>query len=163
MITAEKLRILVSYDPKTGIFTWKKPRPNCTPGVICGGLKPSSHGYLVIRVEQRDYLAHRLAWLYMMGEWPPYDVDHINMDKLDNRWVNLRAATRSQNKANVGLKSTNTTGYKGVYKDRYNRWISRIMKDYKKIHIGSFGTAEEAHAAYQKKAVELFGEFARSS
>lgn len=144
----------LEYDPATGKFSWKQE-----PGTI-------SNGYRYIRVNQKMMLAHRIAWFMQYGEDPEGQlIDHINGNRLDNRIANLRIATYSQNSANAKRHSRNTSGLKGASKVLRNgkwtgRWQSSITFQRKQMHLGSFGTKEEAHAAYVKAARELQGEFA---
>jgi hypothetical protein len=149
-LTAERLRELLDYDPETGIFT-SRPRP----------LGRLNKGYRHIQIEGRDYSAHRLAWFYVYGEWPPGQLDHKDTHR-DHNWIdNLRPATTSQNLANRRRYRNNASGLKGVswHKSR-KKWRAVIAKNGKYIHLGLFDTAETAHAAYLKKARELFGEYA---
>lgn len=114
-----------------------------------------SEGYILVRVKGTDHYLHRL----IMGA-DVLHVDHINGIKHDNRRCNLRLATHSQNQGNSVASVNSRSGYKGValHKDKY--WAAGIMKNRKQIHIGYFKTPEEAALAYNKKALELFGEFA---
>src|SRR5262245_11249534 len=99
-LTADLVRSLLHYDLETGIFTWKVDRArHVCAGDIAGTRTP--HGYLVIGIRGTNYFAHRLAFLWVKGEWPKAELDHINLLKIDNRWVNLREATRSQNMFNT--------------------------------------------------------------
>lgn len=159
-LTVEELRKILHYDPETGIFTWLVTKP----GSACIGSRAGaihSNGYRRIRISQRLYLAHRLAWFYMTTGWPP-NLDHRNVDPDDNRWSNLRVAvSRSHNSANRRRQSNNTSGFKGVYKARA-RWRARIDVGGKRMNLGTFDTPEEAHAAYFNAASLYFGEFARA-
>lgn len=166
-LTQKRLRELLKYDPETGLFYWR-PRPSQTrawntryAGTIAGTVRPDN-GYVKIGLEKRNYKAHRLAWLYMAGAWPAHDVDHKNGDRADNRWSNLRAATRTFNNANSSVRSDSTIGLKGVVRCR-DRFHARLTFQGTKYHLGAFDTPEEAHAAYCAKAKEVFGEFARAA
>jgi hypothetical protein len=112
-------------------------------------------------IDRRKYQEHRLVWLYVYGAVPqaPLEIDHINHDKTDNRIVNLREATRAQNIGNSKLQKGRT--FKGAYQ-RGDKWISIFRQDGKLVWLGTFNTAEEAHAAYCKAAKEKFGEFFHS-
>ena len=148
------------YDPGTGEFYWQVSGNGKSVGKIAGSLHHT--GYIIIMVDKVNYPAHQLAWVYMKGEWPRYTIDHKNLNKADNKWENLREATRSQNKINGILYRNNTSGSKGVHwYAKKNKWTAHISKDGKKIHLGSFLTREEAAAAYARAAEKLFGEFAR--
>lgn len=93
MLTAERLREVLEYDPAIGVFRWLiKPCGQISIGDIAGCRH--GEGYVQIRVIGRIYLAHRLAWLYMTGEWPISLIDHRNLDRSDNRWSNLREAKK---------------------------------------------------------------------
>lgn len=159
-LTAEQLRDVLNYDPATGIFTWKKMnRRHWLLGTVAGC--PHSRGYVKIFVKGHTYFAHRLAWLYVRGEWPPEEVDHINGDRSDNRISNLRLATRSQNRANTFLRTDNTSGIKGVsMHSTSKRWRARVYRNGVETHLGFFNTKEEAAEAYRVAALESFGQFA---
>lgn len=152
---------ILSYDPDTGIFHWRNGNGrNVNPGDIAGWL--NSCDYRCITIGYKQYLAHRLAWFWCYGEFPAkgLDVDHINQVKDDNRFCNLRLATRTQNKQNGHIYSNNTTGFKGVsYDHRRMRFTSNIRVNKKLLWLGYFHTAEEASASYQKAADKHFGEF----
>lgn len=160
-LTAEELRKHLSYDPATGIFRWLTQRPKIQIGAIAGTLQRE---YWMIHFSGVDYHAQRLAWLHMTGEWPRGDVDHENLDKLDNRWTNLREASRSQNCANVGLLSTNTSGFKGVsFSKVAQKWHAYIKVEGRRVHLGLHETREAAGEAYDRAAIAAFGEFARTN
>jgi len=120
-LTAERLREVLRYEPETGVFVWRvRAARRIHVGAVAGNISPSS-GYRFIGVDCRLYGAHRLAWLYMTGEWPKHQVDHVNMDCADNRWANLRDATCSQNTANSCVRINNKSGFKGVSWDKRRR------------------------------------------
>ena len=154
MITADRLRSLLRYNPETGDFIrvakiGKKGRIGSIVGCVSGP------GYWMIGLDGGTYYAHRLAWLYMTGEWPPYLIDHRDTDKLNNRWNNLRAATKAQNAINSRLGTTNTSGLKGV---SWHAAAAKWQAHCGSIYIGLFDSKESAHAAYMNVA----GEFGRS-
>lgn len=158
---SELLRLL-DYDPETGIFRWKvaasgRVKPGGLAGSKCG------NGYRKIRVKGVYYLVHRLAWFYVLGVWPSIRLDHKDTDKANNRFGNLREATVSQNAANKGLSSINTTGFKGIRERANNRWRAAIEHQGEEISLGTYGSKEEAHAAYYEAAQQLFGDFARAA
>lgn len=155
------LRQLLYYDPVSGLFTWMVARPNRPIGSQAGYL--SAKGYRIICVDGVQYKAHRLAWLYMTGVWPNDQVDHLDGDKDNNRWVNLRSASTQENCCNRVAHCTNTTGFKGVTKKGEGRFIAQIMVRGQKLHLGSFNSPQEAHAAYCAAATELHGEFANTT
>jgi hypothetical protein len=166
MLSAERLRELLRYDPKTGKWFWlASPNQRIRVGSEAGSLMGSGHR--MIKAFGCKYLAHRLAWLYMTGEWPNDDVDHKNGKPDDNRWCNLRLATASQNIANSKRRRDNTSGFKGVSYHRHNRsrskkWRAVIFHGGRQHYLGHYTTPEEAHAAYCAAAKDAFGKFARS-
>jgi hypothetical protein len=166
-LTVQQLRDALDYDHTTGRFYWRRRKGvHHTTNVRYAG-KEAGHrcprlGYVLLGFNGRLYRAHRLAWLYVFGEWPAGDLDHINGDGFDNRTANLREATRTQNNGNMRMPSHNTSGLKGAYWDkRAERWMSQIKHQGRQHYLGYFDTAEQAHAAYAAAAVRLHGEFAR--
>ena len=156
MINLDKLKELLYYNPKTGMFTWRYSRRGS------GSIeKQAGHitdkGYRRIRILGKNYFASRLAWLYMTGEWPPegFQVDHKDTDKLNNKWENLRLLTPEQNSRNYGPQCNNTTGFKGVCK-RENKFEANIFHNGKLEYLGTFNTAKEASDAYEKRADEIY-------
>jgi hypothetical protein len=157
-----RLKSLYSYDPDTGIFRLTSGRGGYPAGKVAGTL--SNTGYLIIAVDGVRHPAHRLAWLYVHGFWPPAYIDHVNRDRADNRICNLRLATQSQNNVNSCLRSDNSTGHKGVAFDvRRNRYRAYIVLNGKQKHLGRFREFDKACAAYDRAAAELFGEFASAA
>jgi len=96
----------------------------------------------------------------MTGRWPVGDVDHEDRDRRNNRWANLREATKSQNQANAGNWAHNTSGFRGVSRTESGRWRARIMVGKREISLGRFDTAQEAATAREAKAREIWGAFA---
>jgi hypothetical protein len=159
IITAQRLREVLSYDPETGVFTWAKMiGQRCSVGTRAGILYRDRRPRRSIAIDGRRYPEHNLAWLYMTGEFPTHEIDHINNDATDNRWTNLRPATRAQNNQNTRRRLDNTTGYKGVNLHE-GRYAARIQVNKKRIFLGHFDTPEEAYAARCKAAQEYHGEF----
>ena len=157
-LTLERLREILRYDADTGVFTWLKPLANRTkPGDIAGTVNKRT-GYSLVAINYKMYMAHRLAWFYHYGVWPVDFIDHIDMDKANNRISNLREATKSQNQANTKVRCDNKTGVKGVRFDRRrNKYKAIILGK----QIGRFDTVEQASAAYSDAAVKMFGDYAR--
>jgi hypothetical protein len=154
LVTAERLRQLLRYDPQTGQFHWRVSR-----GVAAGrraGLS-APNGYRLIRVDKRLYREHRLAWLYVYGAHPNGEIDHINGDGSDNRISNLRECSRSENARNASGRRPGAL--KGTYQIK-NRWFSRICINRRTLYLGSYATAEEAAAAYDAAARRWHGRFA---
>lgn len=169
MITQDRLKELLLYDPETGAFTWKARRsPKAAPGVVAGRISKASRdaggGYRWIGVDGKEYLAHRLAWLYVKGEWPSREIDHRNNIRADNRFDNLREADDSQNCHSRGIQANNTSGFKGVsWHKRARKWIASMQWRGEYRYLGLFTSPEAAHAAYTAEAQRLFGDFARVS
>lgn len=160
-VRVDQLRQRMLYDPTSGRFTRLiSTSSNAMAGSIAGSI--STEGYIVIRIDGTSYRAHSLAWLYMTGDWPAALVDHINGVRDDNRWANLRQATNQQNCANGKRRRNNKSGFKGVsWGAKERRWKAQINENGRRVLIGLFTTAEEAHAAYSTRAVAVYGEFAR--
>lgn len=159
-LTQERIRQVLDYNPETGVFTWKVVASNRRPvGSVAG--TSNWKGYTIITVDKVRVPAHRLAFLYMMGEMPKGQVDHKNGVKGDNSWGNLREASPSQNRYNAGPQANNTTGFKGVFwSKRGGRFLAQIASERKLHYIGYFDCPREAAHAYNKAAIELHGEFA---
>ena len=158
-MTYAVLKALLTYDPATGVFRW-----NGTGGMRPGsraGFRVLPRGTRRIRIGKDNYAEHRLAWLYMTGEWPRMSIDHWNGDPADNRWKNLREATPQQNTSNTRRTVPNSTGFRGVKKAHgTNKWGAYIRHAGKRFWLGTFPTAEAAHAAYVEADRRLRGEFA---
>jgi len=165
-LTQERLKSLLHYEPGTGVFTWLVWRPN---GVKIGDQAGTIHkksGYRLIKIDGRAYIASRLAWLYMTGEWPECLVDHEDTDRANNAWANLRVATNTQNQHNSNVQKNTLSRLKGVHfksdGQRAKRWGSHIRIGGRLNFLGYFAHPEEAHAAYSKAAKAAFGQFARA-
>jgi hypothetical protein len=143
-MTPDRLKEITRYDPDSGFFTWALSRRRCRVGEKMGCV--AKNGYVVIRLDNTLYLAHRLAWLYQTGEWPAHQIDHINRNRADNRWSNLREVTNAENAQNKRAKP-NKSGFCGVRKEN-SKWLAEIKVNYRPIRIGLFDTPEEAHQAY---------------
>lgn len=158
-LTLQRLKVLLRYDPDTGNFYRLVTMGSQVAGTIAG--TPHKEGYVDLTVDGIRLLAHRLAWFYMTGAWPVADVDHRDRNKANNRWSNLREASRSQNMANCGALANNRCGIRGVrlFK-RTGRWVASIRVSGKMVHLGYFATADEASIAYRSAAKLHYGEFA---
>lgn len=152
----------LSYDPLTGEFRWKMTRKNGRQsGAIAGCLHHS--GYMFISIARIKFSSQRLAWLFHTGEWPKQHIDHINMNKSDNRICNLREATHSQNAFNNPKPPCNTSGFKGVsWSTRSNKYRAQITAYGKRHYLGLFDDASLAHEAYKAASARLHGEFSRT-
>ena len=159
MITASRLKELIEYCPNTGLMIWKKDNSN--PNRIKAGSfvgTVTKKGYVNVQIDKKMYKAHRLAWLYVYGEMPSKQIDHINGVRSDNRISNLREANNLQNSHNRRKpNNVSTTGFLGVVKKK-DRFQSRINVNGKRFHLGCFDTAEEAYAAYVS-AKRIYHEF----
>lgn len=148
IISQEELRKQVHYDPETGEIRRIVKVINSTNigEVVVGNV--SHYGYLRINILGKRYLQHRIAWLYMYGEYPDGDMDHINQVKTDNRICNLRKVTRSQNMQNTGKPKNNTSGTRGIWwrKDT-KKWAVELCRDKKKFSVGCFDDINEAKVA----------------
>ena len=152
-LTADVLREHLSYDPKTGIFTRKVGtggRYRTSPGDVAGSI--NDQGYVLISVQSDQHRAHRLAWLYMTGEWPSGEIDHKDGNRANNAWPNLRdveATINAQNKRKA--MSHNKTGLLGVsWNKKDQAFTARLKVDGKYLSLGYHGTPEAAHEAYVK-------------
>ncbi|QQK04793.1 HNH endonuclease [Burkholderia anthina] len=162
--TADALRELFTYEPDTGILRWKVDRPRGVKAgdeAGCAFIASCGKKYRRISIRGKYHGAHLVIWCLQTGVWPDHEIDHRDNDGLNNRWANLRAATRKQNSKNRTMPSNNTSGYKGVNFDKKARkWVAQIGSDGKKIYLGRFEDPKEAHAAYCAAADKLHGEFA---
>lgn len=157
ILTQEELKKFSTYNPFTGVFTKIQPYNGSSK---MGSY--NSNGYLLSMVNGIRYPNHRLAWLYMTGEWPKENIDHINGIRSDNRFINLREASKSQNCQNCVIRKDNTTKYKGVtYFKNNKKYGAQICVNGKNRYLGLFNTALEASEAYINEAKILHKEFHR--
>lgn len=153
-----KWREFLSYDPDTGEFTWiKKVRKRTLVGERAGGR--NTLGYILIQVGGVQMYAHRLAWWFVHGEWPSKNIDHIDGNKDNNRIGNLRLCGQKDNNGNRGaVARPRPTKFKGVcWHKRGKKWAARVAGK----HLGMFDTDVSAAIAYDRAALEYYGEFAR--
>lgn len=158
------MRRLLSYSPASGVFVWVENPPvgPRVKGRIAGNR--DTKGYVAMRVDGRTYKAHRLAWLYMTGEWPAKMLDHKDGDPSNNRWGNLRLASDAQNAANRKRKVDNKSGLKGVYWNKEQRkWASSASANGRRRFLGYFDCPAAAYFAYCVEANRCQGEFARAA
>jgi hypothetical protein len=138
-MTPEQLRTLFLWSPDTGKIFWKNQ---------FGGreafVSVQSKGYLYGKMEGQNYLAHRVLWALETGEWPEGEIDHINQNKRDNRFSNLRDVSRIENSRNKGLNKNNSSGCLGVSKTGSGNWRAYITVQGRQIHLGVFCNPEDA-------------------
>lgn len=154
-LTQERLKELLDYDPGTGVFRRLISRGNARAGNVTGCMR--SDGYLNIKLDGKNYYAHRLAWLYVYGRWPKGQIDHINGVRDANGIKNLRVAKNHAEQAqNQKLHSANTSGFPGVtWHNRDENWQARIRCSGERYFLGCFDTPEEAAEAYRKAKARL--------
>jgi hypothetical protein len=151
----DTLKYLLEYFPDSGVFVWCHGGGPRYRGKIAGSV--SKRGYEVIRVLGKIYYAHRLAWLYVYGEWPDGIIDHIDRDPLNNRIQNLRVATAAENTMNSKLRSTNKSGVRGVYYEKQTRkWRAAIKISGQSIKLGRYEELEDAAEA-RRTAEKKYG------
>lgn len=157
-MSQDELLVFLNYDQITGIFTWKvSTNKRIKIGSIAGSIGPQ--GYVRIRINGKYYQAHRLAWLYVNGEWPKNEIDHKDRIKHHNWILNLREATKSQNGFNRTADKDNELGVKGVRRWG-NKFIMQMKINGSTRYLGLYKTIEDAKKAYDELAKELHGEFA---
>ena len=157
----QEINSVLDYNPETGVFVWKRNlRGPVKAGDVAG--KINGKGYRQIKVGGVSYMAHRLAWLFVYGEMPSKEIDHINRDPLDNRICNLREASRSENCKNVGGWSKKPSGLPhGVTFDRSRgKYMARASVGGVSKNLGRFDTADAADEAAKKARAEFYGVFA---
>lgn len=160
LITQDYLKSQLNYCMETGKFTRNMRTRKFKQGAECGTLRSS--GYVIISIDRVLYRAHRLAWLYVTGEWPSDEMDHVNGDRSDNRFVNLRVCNRSQNGFNKGVRRDSGVGVKNVlyYKD-WGKYCVRIRVSGKDYNYGPFSSIDEASSVAAHAQTIHHQEFAR--
>lgn len=157
-LTQTRLHEIFVYNPDTGTFTRRGPSRGVKSEAPVGSR--DGKGYIGVRVDGGRYLAHRLAFLWMTGAFPEKDVDHVNGKKDDNRWVNLRQATPSQNACNVFRRP----GLLPIGVERFGKkYRAKLTVNGRGRHLGMFISSEEASAAYLSELRRLHGDFVRGS
>jgi hypothetical protein len=160
MLTQAILKENLHYNPETGIFTWLKRATGRPILKIAGTIDGAGYGKIMLH--NKLYSSHRLAWLYISGSFPDYSIDHINGIRSDNRLVNLRLCTSSENKLNTKAQKNNTTGFKGVYATG-NKFFAQAYLNRKANYLGTYKTAKEASDAYLCFAKDRHGDFFRET
>lgn len=166
-IPPEILRLRLRYDPHTGDLFWrccdKMSKRWNSRWAGKRAFTAKVHGHFYGRLSGSNYYAHRVIWAMQTGAWPDETVDHINGDRSDNRWSNLRAATYAENGRNRGAQKNNTSGYKGVYFHKQSKkWHARIKAGSMNVSLGLHETAELASDKYRMATEEMHGEFANA-
>jgi hypothetical protein len=163
-LNKEIIRELLDYNPSTGLLVWRSRERRWFPtdrswkvwnsthaGKVAGSY--DSHGYVLVRIFKKLYLAHRLIILWMTGSMPARSVDHINHKRDDNRWSNLRVVSALENSKNQSLSANNTSGFVGVCRSKKDgKWDARISSNGTRICLGRY--AEKADAIAARKAAE---------
>lgn len=153
MITQKELKRILTYNTRTGEFVWKVAKGRAVAGRNAGFITKDT-GYHIIKINKRRYPAHRLAWLYVTGEFPVGEIDHINRDRKCNVWDNLRDVSRSDNQKNAKLRADNTSGVAGVsWSPVEGRWKAYISNRGHLIHLGTFLCITAA--ILKRKAAEM--------
>lgn len=154
-LTSERANELLSYDPLTGNLTRKKALSNSMKVGDRAGSINGAKDYIRLYVDSKRFLAHRVIWLMMTGEWPRYEIDHINNNKQDNRWENLRQLTPLENGQNKKLTMNTVSGLRGVsFSKCTGKWMAQIAVGGKMKYLGIYLTKEEAHAVYLREKVK---------
>ena len=152
-LCVNELKQHLNYNSDTGLFV------RCATGELAG--HHNKDGYVYVRVLGKRYLAHRLAWFYVHGQWP-VEIDHKDTIKSNNWISNLRPSTRSQNMSNIGLPKHNSSGIKGVCRDKTNeKWLASIQVGKKFKNLGRFTDKNEAIIVRRRAEIQYFGEYAR--
>lgn len=174
ILHVDTLRNLISYDCDTGFLTWKRrPVAYFSSLQICNAWntryagrrainQDNGHGRLIGSIFNSKYQAHRVAWAIHYGAWPELEIDHIDMNPKNNKISNLRMATSQENKRNGTSRSKSTSKYRGVSLNRKTGlWVANITISQKQKFLGRFACEIEAAVAYDQKAADVFGDFAR--
>lgn len=156
----EDARRHFKYFPETGLILRLIGRGTAKAGSLAFST-PNGRGYLCGGHRSAQFMAHRVAWLLMTGKFPEADIDHIDGDGTNNKWSNLREASRTENMCNRRRNATSATGYKGVsWHTKKSKFRAVIGFKRKSRHVGYFDTAEDAHRAYVEAAKQIHREFA---
>ena len=154
ILTQDRLKEILHYDPETGIFTRRKNQGGIKAGSTAGNV--TEQGYIRIKVDRKLHYAQRLVWLYVHGHFPEDEMDHINHIRDDNRLINLRKCSRLENMKNKSRYKCNSSGRTGIsWHKRERKWHARIRVNKKIIHLGSFKDIDDAVKS-REEAEELY-------
>jgi len=156
MITQKELKRILYYNPETGIFIWLFKNGNhIKMGDIAGSI--DAGGYIIIKINGKQYKAHRLAWLYITSFWPKNDIDHKDQVRNNNIFSNLRDATHQINSKNKSMSKNNTSGFAGVtFHKATKKWLVQIKVNYRQIYLGVYKDINEA-IKIRKQANIMYG------
>ncbi len=156
MVPLARIKEVLEYDPDSGFFYWRVSLNARAPvGAIAGTIRPD--GYVKIQIDRVPMMAHRIAWFWVYGEIPEYEIDHENRIRYDNRIDNLRPATSKQNKENQSLRVTNTSGHKGVHWDKSReKWMAFVVHHHKFHNLGRYDDLDHAIQVANDARRELF-------
>jgi len=161
LITQDVIKNILEYNQYSGKFIWKNCAGRRKRNGDTAGFK-DSQGYVKIKIFGKSHFAHRVAFIYMTGRSPVEEIDHVNLVKDDNKWSNLREATRLQNSMNKWKRKHNRSGFKGVsFHKRCKKWVAQIQKNKKCYHLGYYKTPQEAYSIYIREALRQHGKFAQ--
>lgn len=160
LLTQDDLKKILRYDSETGDFYWVSIGCGVSFGKKAGTIE--KNGYKKIMIKRKFYMSHRLAFLWMIGEWPTYQVDHIDMNKGNNKWDNLRNASHGQQQCNRSIQRNNSSGYKGVsFNKKHKKWCSFIRVEGKNMNLGNFDDIELAALVYSEASYKYHREYGR--
>ena len=143
----ERLKSLFDYNPTTGILTRRVPVSCAKAGAVAG--TPTRTGHITVSVDRKLLYVHRIAWAMQTGAWPTKEIDHMDGNPKNNQWINLREADRALNMQNLHRSNTKSgTGMLGAFRAKHGRFTSKIRARGVIHYLGTFATADEAHAAY---------------
>ena len=163
-VTVEEARRMLAYEPDTGLLRWKVERYRKHVGDVAGCVHACKSGYrrVTVSINYKRYLAHRVIWLIVKGVWPENEIDHEDNNGANNRWKNLRKATREQNGKNLKLKKNNKTGISGVsWCKKRQLFRARINVAHKEIFVGYFNNLEKAKNARNAATIKYHGDFGK--
>lgn len=158
---AEKLQECFDYNPETGQLFWKFVESNRVYVGKEAAKISGPYGYKTVTLKGKSYRAHRLIWALVTGEWPKDFIDHIDRDRSNNKFTNLRVCTQKQNNINKTPSKNFSSPYLGVCKPRGRKlWLAQLQQDGRCRFLGYFSSEVDAAKAYDLAAKEVFGGFA---